>query len=35
MSLWLAIPLGVAIVAVVVAVIERRTSRVTTVHIDH
>jgi len=33
MSLWLTIPLGVAIVAVVVAVIKRRASGVTTLHI--
>jgi hypothetical protein len=35
MSLWLTIPLGVAIISVIVAVIKRRTSRVTTLHIDH
>ena len=35
MSLWLTIPLAVAVVALVVAVIKRRTSRVTTLHIDH
>jgi hypothetical protein len=35
MSLWFTIPLGVAIIAVIVAVIKRGTSRVTTLHIDH
>ena len=35
MSLWLTVPLGVAIIAVVVSFIKRRTSRVTTLHIDH
>jgi hypothetical protein len=35
MSLWSAIPLGVAIIAALVAVIKRRSSRVTTLHIDH
>jgi hypothetical protein len=34
MSLWLTIPLGGAIIAVIVAVIRRRASRVTTLHID-
>jgi hypothetical protein len=34
MSLWLTIPLGVAVIAVIVAVIKRRTSRVTALHID-
>lgn len=35
MSIWLTIPLAVAIIGAVVAVIKRRTSRVTTLHIDH
>jgi hypothetical protein len=35
MSLWLTIPLAVAIIAVIVVVIKRRTSRVTSLHIDH
>ena len=36
MSLWFTILLGVvALIALVVAVIKRRTSRVTTLHIDH
>jgi hypothetical protein len=35
MSLWLTISLGIGIIAVFVTVIKRRTSRVTTLHIDH
>lgn len=35
MSLWLTIPIGVAIIAVFIAVITRRGSSVTTLHIDH
>jgi hypothetical protein len=35
MSFWLTIPLAVAIIAVIVAVFKRRTSHVTTLHIDH
>jgi hypothetical protein len=34
MSLWLTIPLGVGIVAVLIAVIKRRASSVTSLHID-
>ena len=34
MSLWLTIPLGVTIIAVLIAVIKRRTSGVTMLHID-
>jgi hypothetical protein len=35
MSLWLAIPLGVGIVLVLIAVVRRRSSGVTTLHIEH
>jgi len=35
MSLWFTIPLGVGIIAVLIAVIKRRTSGVTMLHIDH
>jgi hypothetical protein len=35
MSLWLTIPLGVGIIAGIIAVIKRRASSVTTLHIDH
>jgi hypothetical protein len=34
MSLWLVIPLGIVIVAVVIAVIKRRASGGTGLHID-
>jgi hypothetical protein len=34
MSLWLTIPLGVGILAVIIAVIARRASSVTALHID-
>jgi len=35
MSVWFAIPLGVGIIAVLIAVIRRRASNVTKLHIDH
>jgi hypothetical protein len=35
MSVWLAIPVVVAIIAVLITVIKRRGARVTTLHIDH
>jgi hypothetical protein len=35
MSIWLAIPLAVGIIAVLITVITRRTSGVTTLHIGH
>ena len=35
MSLWLAIPLGVAILTVFLAVVKRRASTVVGLHIDH
>jgi hypothetical protein len=35
MSLWFTIALGVGIIAVLITVIRRRTSSVTTLHIDH
>jgi hypothetical protein len=35
MSLWFAIPLGVGILAVLIAVVTRRRSGVTTLHIKH
>ena len=35
MSLWLTIPVGVAIVSALIAVIARRRSGVTALHIDH
>ncbi len=35
MWIWFAIPLGVAIIAVLIVVIKRHTSGVTTLHIDH
>jgi hypothetical protein len=35
MSLWFTIPLGVAIISVLIALIKGRTSGVTTLHIDH
>jgi hypothetical protein len=35
MSLWLTIPLGVGIIAVIIAVIKRRASNVVGLHIDH
>jgi hypothetical protein len=35
MSLWLTILLGVGILAVIIAVIKRRASSVTKLHIDH
>lgn len=34
MPRWLAIPISVGIIAVVIAVIKRRASSVTTLHID-
>ena len=34
MSVWLTIPLGLGIIAVIVAVIKRRASSVTGLHID-
>jgi hypothetical protein len=35
MALWLTIALGVGIIAVLITVIKRRRSGVTTLHIDH
>jgi hypothetical protein len=35
MSLWLVIPLGIGIVAILIAVIKRRGSSVTELRIDH
>jgi len=35
MSLWFTIPLGVGIIAAIIAVIKRRGSSVTTLRIDH
>ena len=35
MSIWLAMPLAVGIIGILVAVIKRRASSVTTLHIDH
>jgi len=35
MSLWLTIPLGVGIMTILIAVIKRRASGVTSLHIDH
>jgi hypothetical protein len=35
MSLWLTIPLAVAVLAVLIAVIIRRRSSVTALHIEH
>jgi len=35
MSLWLAIPIGVGIIAVVIALIKRRASSMTTLHIEN
>jgi hypothetical protein len=35
MSLWLAIPFGAGIIAVLINLIRRRTSSGTTLHIDH
>ncbi len=35
MSLWLAIPFGAAIIAVLINMIRRRASGGTTLHIDH
>jgi hypothetical protein len=35
MSIWLAIPLAVGIIGVLIVVIARRTSGVTELHIDH
>lgn len=35
MSLWLAIPLGAGIIAVLLTLIRRRSSSDTTLHIDH
>jgi hypothetical protein len=35
MSLWLAIPLGVGLVAILIALIKGRTSGGTALHIDH
>jgi hypothetical protein len=35
MSVWLTILLGVGIIAVLIAVLKRRSSSVTTLHIDH
>jgi hypothetical protein len=35
MSFWLTIPLGVGIIAVIIALIKRRGSSVTGLHIDH
>jgi hypothetical protein len=35
MALWLTIPLGAGIIAVLIAVVKRRASNVTTLHIDH
>jgi len=35
MALWLTIPIGVGIIAVLIAVIKRHASGVTSLHIDH
>jgi len=35
MSIWIAIPLAVGIIGVLVAVMKRRTSGVTSLRIDH
>jgi hypothetical protein len=35
MSLWLLVPLGIGILAVLIAVIKRRASNVTSLRIDH
>jgi hypothetical protein len=35
MSLWLTIPVGVGIIAVLITLFKRRTSAVTTLRIDH
>jgi hypothetical protein len=35
MSLWLTIPLAAGLIAVLVALIKRRSSNVTALHIDH
>lgn len=35
MSVWFTIPLGLGIIVVIIAVIKRRASRVTGLHIDH
>ena len=35
MSLWLTVLLGVGIIAVLIAVLRRRASSVTILHIDH
>jgi hypothetical protein len=35
MPLWLTVSLGIGIIAAIIAVIKRRTSDVTTLHIDH
>jgi hypothetical protein len=35
MAFWLTIALGVGIIAVLITVIKRRRSSVTTLHIDH
>jgi hypothetical protein len=35
MSIWLAVPLAAGLVAALVAVIKRRASGVTSLHIDH
>jgi hypothetical protein len=34
MSVWLTIPLGIGLIALIVAVIQRRASSVTGLHID-
>jgi hypothetical protein len=35
MSIWLAVPLAAGVVGALVAVVKRRESRVTSLHIDH
>ena len=35
MALWLTIPIGVGIIAVLIGVIKRHASGVTSLHIDH